>query len=213
MNSTLLTQIHIVVVQLFLLLYLVKTVLLFANKEALLKFSKTTKLLEMVVSTLFLVTGIWLFIILGAIKTLHIVKLVMVFASIPIAIIGFKKMNKALALLSFLLIVGAYGIAEASKKKPFIPNKVIVEGASDAHTELGAKTYIGNCAMCHGHDGKKMYREAKDLSISTLNEDATTLFIKSGSKGKMPAYGESLNEEEIAAAATYVMSLRETNPL
>src|ERR1043165_2625193 len=144
MNSTLLAQIHLVAVQLFVLIYLVKLVLLFANKEALLKFTRATRLLEMIVSVLFLGTGIWLFIILGAIKMLQIIKLVLVFASIPIAVIGYKKMNKALALLSFLCIVGAYGLAEAAKSKPFIPNKVEVTGNADERTKLGATTYIAN---------------------------------------------------------------------
>ena len=211
MSSTLLAQIHIVAVQLFVLLYLVKIVLLFANKDALMKFSKATRLLEMVVSILFLVTGIWLFVILGAIKTLQIEKLLLVFASIPTAVIGFKRMNKALALLSFVMIVGAYGLAEAAKKKPFIPNKVIVEGNADESAKLGAKTYIGNCAMCHGTDGKKAYRDAKDLSVSTLNDESVQLIIKDGSKGKMPAFGATLSEEEIKAAAVYVFSLRQTS--
>jgi mono/diheme cytochrome c family protein len=210
MSSTLLTQIHIVVVQLFVLLYLVKIILLFANKDALLKFTKATRLLEMVVSTLFLVTGIWLFVILGAIKTLQIVKLLLVFASIPLAVIGFKRMNKMLALLAFLMIVSAYGVSEMAKKKPYIPNKVIVQGNADAQTVLGTTTYIANCAMCHGQDGKKMYREAKDLSTSALDNASTQLFISNGSKGKMPAYGGILSEEKIAATAVYVMNLRQT---
>jgi len=208
MNSTLLTQTHLVVVQLFVLLYLIKIVLLFANKDALLKFSRATRLLEMIVSVLFLVTGAWLFVMLGAIKTLQIVKLLCVFASIPLAIVGFKKMNKALALLSFILLVGAYGLAEVAKSKPFIPNKVIVQGNADERTKLGATTYIANCAMCHGQDGRKMYRDAKDLSASTLTDEAVRLAIKDGSKGKMPAFGSTLTDDEIATAAAYAVTLR-----
>jgi cytochrome c553 len=213
MNSTLLTQIHVVVVQLFVLIYLIKTVLLFANQDALLKFTRVTKLLEMVVSFLFLVTGVWLFIMLGAIKTLQIVKLVLAFASIPLAVVGFKKMNKAVALISFLLIVGVYGLAEMAKSKPYIPNKVIVQGNADERTKLGATTYIANCAMCHGTDGKKMYRDAKDLSASTLTDDAVRLVIKNGSKSKMPAFSGTLTDDEIAATAAYVVTLRQTTPL
>jgi cytochrome c553 len=213
MNSTTLAQIHLVSAQLFVIIYLVKLVLLFANKDALQKFTRVTRLLEMVVSITFLGTGIWLFVMLGAIKTMQIIKLVLVFASIPIAVIGYKKLNKGLALFSFLLIVGAYGIAEMSKKKPFIPNKVIVQGNSDERTKLGATTYIANCAMCHGQDGKKMYRDAKDLSISVLNDDAVQLFIRSGSKGKMPAYETVLSADEISATSAYVMTLRQSSPM
>jgi mono/diheme cytochrome c family protein len=213
MNSTTLAQIHLVAVQLFVLIYTVKIVLLFANKDALQKFTRVTRLLEMIVNILFLGTGIWLFVILGAIKTMQIVKLVLIFASIPIAVIGFKKMNKGLAVLAFLMIVGAYGIAEMAKKKPFIPNKVIVQGDADERTKMGATTYIANCAMCHGQDGKKMYRDAKDLSTSALNDDAVQLFIRSGSKGRMPAYENVLSADEIAATSAYVMTLRQATAM
>ena len=213
MNSTLLTTIHITVVQIFLLLYLVKTVLLFANKDALAKFTKVTRLLEMVVSVLFLASGVWLFIMLGAIKTMQVVKLILVFASIPIAIIGFKRQNKALALLSFLLIVGAYGLAEMAKGKPYIPNKVIVEGNADEATKLGAATYIGNCAMCHGQDGKKMFRDAIDLSLSAASNERIDSLIRNGSKGKMPAFGNTLSDDAIKACSTYVFSLRQATAL
>jgi mono/diheme cytochrome c family protein len=213
MNSTLLAQVHLVVVQLFLLIYVVKIVLLFANKEALLKFTRATRLLEMVVSTVFLVTGIWLFITLGAIKTLQVVKLVLVFASIPIAVIGFKKMNKVMALVSFLFIVGAYGLAEAGRSRPYIPNKVIVEGNADERTKLGATTYIANCAMCHGQDGKKYYREATDLSLSGASNERIDTLIRRGSKGRMPAFEGTLTDEQISATADYIVTLRQATAM
>jgi uncharacterized membrane protein SirB2 len=208
MNSTLLTQIHIVVVQLFVLLYLIKTVLLFANKDALLKFSRATRLLEMVISTLFLASGVWLFVMLGAIKMLQIVKLICVFASIPLAVIGFKKMNKALALLSFVLLVGAYGLAEMAKDKPYISNNVVIEGNAGEAAKLNARTFIANCAMCHGQDGRKMYRDAINLTLSAASDGRVDSLIRWGSKGKMPAFSGTLSEEEIKAAEAYVMTLR-----
>ena len=204
MNSTLLTTTHIIVVNLFLLIYLIKTILLFANQNALQKFTKATRVPEMIVSTLFLVTGVWLFVILGAIKTLQIVKLILIFVSIPLAVIGFKKMNKALALISFLLIVGAYGLAEVAKNKPFIPANVVTTGDEFP----GFKTFVANCSMCHGTDGKKMYRDAADLSASTLNPTLVSQMIKEGSKGKMPAFNGTLSDEEINAVTIYLQTLR-----
>src|SRR5580704_5243436 len=100
MNSTTLVQTHVVVVTLFLLIYLIKTILIFANQNALVKFSKAVKVPEMIISVLFLVTGVWLFAILGAIKLLQIFKLLCVLVSIPLAIVAYKKMNKPLALYS-----------------------------------------------------------------------------------------------------------------
>src|SRR5690349_6025565 len=139
MNSSLLVTIHLVVVNLFLLIYLVKTILIFSNQNALVKFTKATKVAEMIISFTFLVTGVWLFSIVGAIKTLHIVKLILVVVSIPLAVIGFKRMNKGLALVSFILIVSAYGMAEMSKKKTFIPKEVTVQ--TDLGTANGANVF------------------------------------------------------------------------
>ena len=123
MDSSLLAQIHMVSVLLFLITYLIKTVLLFTSPSALDRYSKITKVLEMIISTLFLVTGIWLFYILGGIKVFHIIKLICVFIAIPLAVVGFKNHKKGLALISFILIIGSYGLGEMSKNKAFIPGK------------------------------------------------------------------------------------------
>lgn len=208
MSSTLLATIHLISVQLFVLIYLVKTILLFANVGMLEKFSRATRVIEMIVSTLFLVTGIWLLFILGAIKMLLIIKFILVFAAIPVSVMGFRKQNKLLAVLSLLLIFGAYGLSEAARNKPFIPTQVVVNGNADEAAKLGVKTYIANCAMCHGKDGKKMYRDAKDLSLSTLDHASIELLVNEGSKGKMPAFAGTLSGDEINAVCTYVQSLR-----
>lgn len=208
MDSNLLARIHGISVMLFLLTYVIKTVLLFTSKDMLAKYSKMTKVPEMIISTLFLVTGIWLFVILGGIKTLYIIKLVFVFLSIPIAVIGFKKQNKGLALLSLVLIVGAYGMAEAGKNKPFIPAKVELKGTATAENSLGAKLYFENCAFCHGGDGKKMYRESKDLTITAFSYDDIREMIRQGSKGKMPGYTVTLSEDEITAVSKFVENLK-----
>lgn len=208
MNSNSLVTTHIIVVNLFLVIYLIKTILLFTSKPMLEKFTRITRIPEMIASVLFLVTGVWLFLILGAIKTFHIFKLVCVLLSIPLAVIAFKKQNKALSLISFLLIVAAYGIAEMSKNKPFIPNKVIVNGNGDEQSHLGMKTYAANCAMCHGLDGKKMYRDAKDLSASALDASLISTMIHDGSKGKMPAFTGTLSDEEISSVSAFILTLR-----
>lgn len=208
MNSTLLATTHLVVVNLFILIYLIKTILLFANNTAFEKFTKATRIIEIIISTLFLVTGIWLFVILGAIKILQIIKLAGILVLIPLSVIGFKKKNKGLALLSFILLVGVYGLAEMAKGKPFIPNKVIVEGNAAGVSDSGIKTFVANCAMCHGLDGKKGYRDAADLSSSTLSGTLITQLVKEGSKGKMPAFTGTLSDEEISAVSSYVVTLR-----
>ncbi|MFZ7113751.1 MAG: c-type cytochrome [Bacteroidota bacterium] len=208
MDSNLLARIHGISVMLFLLTYVIKTILLFTSKDMLAKYSKGTKVPEMIISTLFLVTGIWLFVIVGGIKTLYIIKLVFVFLSIPIAVAAFKKQNKGLALLSLILIVGAYGMAEAGKNKPFIPAKVALKGTATEENSAGAKLYFENCAFCHGADGKKLYRGAKDLTISPFAYDDIVQMVREGSKGKMPGYTVTLTDDEIAAVSKFVANLK-----
>ncbi len=210
MDSNLLARIHGISVMLFLLTYVIKTVLLFTNKRMLERYAKMTKVPEMIISFLFLVTGIWLFLILGGIKVLQIIKLIFVFAAIPIAVVGFKKMKKGLALLSLILIVGAYGMSEASKNKPFIPAKVQMAGNADAASMNGAKLFMQNCAFCHGNDGKKHYRNAPDLSTSVMVEKDVEQMIREGSKGKMPSYTVVINDIDITAIAGYVQHLHTT---
>jgi mono/diheme cytochrome c family protein len=209
MDSSLLVRIHTISVMLFLLTYVIKTILLFTSKPMLEKYSRITKVPEMIISTLFLVTGIWLFVIIGGIKTLHIIKLVMVVVSIPLAVIGFKKMRYGMALIALLLIIGAYGLAEASRNKPFIKANVVLNNeGGDAKFAQGAMVYHQNCAFCHGADGKKLYRNAKDLTISVFGYDDSQQMVRDGSKGKMPGYSAVLSDEDIAAVCQFVQSLK-----
>lgn len=208
MSSTLLAKIHYISALLFLILYVVKLILLFTNKKALQSMTSVTKVPEMIISTLFLVSGVWLLVILGGIKLFHIIKLVFVFLAIPLGVIGFKKQRHFAAILSVLFIVLAYGLAEMSKNKPFMPAKVVMTNDDGSLLAQGAKVYQANCAFCHGADGKKMYRDAPDLSLSGLDALSMQGMITDGRKGKMPAYGKVLSPEEITNVALYVQSLK-----
>src|SRR5687768_804826 len=91
---------HYLVVTLFLLIYLVKTILLLSNRNDLLaNFNRKVKVFEIIVSALFLITGIYLATQLpfgGKYDYLFYIKIAMVLLSIPLAVIGFKKHNKIL---------------------------------------------------------------------------------------------------------------------
>jgi mono/diheme cytochrome c family protein len=193
---------HYLVVTLFLLIYVIKTILLLSNKnDVLVVFSKKVKIVEMIVSALFLITGIYLATQLpfgGRYDYLFWIKLVMVFTSIPLAVIGFKRANKILAALSLLLITGSFGLAEVYHKK-----KGIAKEASGIATNDGKELYEANCALCHGNDGKLGLSGAKDISASTLDVAAIKELILHG-KGLMPA--ARVNEEQAAAIADYVNS-------
>lgn len=191
--------IHKISVILFLLIYFIKTILLISNKEdALTKLSKILKVPEMIVSFLFLGTGIYLITQLPEIKPLLIIKVGLVFLSIPIAIIGFKKRNKVLGALSLLMITASYGLAEIAAKNKA---KVSTEAIAADGTISGQVLYTDNCAICHGGDGKLGMAGAYDLSKTTLGADSIKHVIVNG-KEAMKAV--PLSPEQASAVATYV---------
>lgn len=205
MSSEAILRIHIASVTAFLLFYLVKTFLLLSGRDSKLeRFTENTRIAEMAISALFLATGIWLIAMTGGLKSLQIAKLVLVFASIPLAAVGFKKKVKVLASCSFLMLLVAYGLAEAARSKPY-PIKHAPAGEQAA----GKYVFEHNCAQCHGQNGKKAYHDAADLSLSVKDASMTAAIIRNGSNKKMPAYGGLLSEAEINTVTQYVSSLRE----
>ncbi|UPT67796.1 MAG: cytochrome c [Sphingobacteriales bacterium JAD_PAG50586_3] len=224
MIQSLLLPTHKVAVIIFLLHYVIKTFLLLINKpEALKKYTAGTKVAEMIISVVFLITGVWLIAETGSPSTLQIIKFTLVALSIPIAIIGFKKGNKAMAITALLFIIGAYGLAEANKaqKRKGAANAT-VEATGDVVTDPAAADYnsikhgeyIYNnisgvpCKSCHGTDGKSMVGGAKDLSVTALDKEGIKSVIKNGqNNGKMPAYS-SLKPAEYDALADFVLSLK-----
>ena len=197
---------HKLVVTLFLLLYLIKTILLLLNKrDALVKFAAKTKVFEMIVSVLFLATGIFLASKSGNLGTWLWVKIAAIAISIPVAVIGFKNQNKGLAFLSLLLIVYSYGISE-TKSPNFKKEKAEILAGGDPLV-LGQDVYTKLCQNCHGADGKLMLSGAKDLSISALTKEEQILIITKG-KNAMAAYESQLSQQQIEAVATYIETLK-----
>lgn len=194
---------HKIVVILFLLIYLIKTVLLLSNSNGqLAKFSKIFKVPEMIVSFLFLITGGYMLMEIPEINSFMIIKLIAVFVSIPLAIIGFKKSNKLLAGLSLILLIAAYGLAEMSKKRGSKP-----ESTTSPTTTDGKEIYSAYCTKCHGDDGKMGLVGATDLSTSSLDQESAIEIIKKG-KNAMAGFQKQLSDEQIAAVAEYVETLR-----
>jgi uncharacterized membrane protein SirB2 len=187
---------HYLVVTLFLLIYVVKTILLLSDKnDVLTRFTRFIRIPEIIVSVLFLGTGIYLMTQLPSIPGLIWIKLILVFASIPVAIVGFKKSNKILAALSLVMITASFGIAEISHKK-----KIKADNTGIAATD-GKALYENNCVSCHGPDGKLGLAGAKDLTATQLDEAEIKTIILNG-KGLMPA--AQVNEQEANAIASYV---------
>lgn len=206
---------HLVVVNLFLLIYIIKLILLLARPALLATFSRAVRVPEMITSLLFLLTGGYMLVEKPDISTLQIIKLALVFSSIPLAVIGFKKAKKPLAILSVLMIVTAYGLAEMNKKAQSRKKDVI----SDVNTTPGSEGYDAlahgallyrkqlNCPSCHGDQGDAMIAGAPNLRLSTLSLEDIKVLIRQG-RGMMPPY-KDLSDAELEALAQFVKSLRE----
>lgn len=192
---------HLLSVILFLVLYLIKTYLLLANKNAsLAKFTKKTKVAEMIISTLFIATGIALIWNMPEISVWLYLKVAVVFASIPLAIIGFRKNNKPFAIISFIMLIGAYGLAEYNKKHP--AKKDLVEAAN-----AGESVYKTYCVTCHGLNGDAGINGAKNLQATVLSDEDVLNRIANG-KGLMNGYKHNLTSDQIKSVADYIKVLR-----
>lgn len=202
---------HRLVVILFLLHYLVKLVLLLLNRnETLANYSKRTRITEIVISVLFLVTGVWMLSLNvmsgGAVSALQIIKICAVLASIPLAIIGFKKGNKILAVLSVILIVAAYGLAEVNKKNK-AGAEVNTANATNA-IEAGKIIYQEKCIQCHGSDGAAGISGAKALGQTVLNREDQKTLLKVG-KNSMPSFEGVLSDKQIDEVLEFVETFNE----
>ncbi len=90
---------HVLVVLLFLIFFLFKTVLLFLNKrEQLARLRAKTKVVDIILGTLILITGGYLAFIYGSnMPNWLLVKIILVFIAIPAGIVGIARSNKILA--------------------------------------------------------------------------------------------------------------------
>lgn len=213
--STGFLHLHVFVTTLFLLFLAFKVVLLVLNKTSLLETVRNkTKVVDMILGALLLITGIGLLVFKGSVPAYMTVKIVAVLAAIPLGIIGLKKGNKLLAVLSLVLIVYIYGVAETKSYK-FKKDKITVEQASETIIEANADTQISNgkaiyeaaCVECHGTDGKKGLFKAADLTASALSREEKINIISKG-KGTMQAYEDLLSAQDIESVVSYIETLK-----
>jgi len=202
-------HLHKTVVVLFLALMLGKVGLLVAGKKELLqKVRDKTRVLDMVFGALILITGGYLFFLKSNPELYLYAKALLVLIAIPIGIIGFKKMNPLLAIISLLIIVYIYGIAE-TKSIAFKPKHfdLITAMESESGEAAGMVIYNNLCVDCHGTDGKKGLFKASDLTQSKLTNDQKLEVITKG-KGIMQPYSKRLNEDEIQLVLEYINTLK-----
>ena len=158
----------------------------------------------MIISVLFLATGIYLANSSGNIGQLFWIKIMCVAASIPIAVVAFKKSKKGLAALAMLLIIASYGLGEMNKKgEKTTPD----EFANVDPALLGQTIYEKKCMNCHGADGKLGLSGSKDLTISPLSRDEKIMVVKEG-KNAMMSFKDQLDEMQINSVVDYVSQLK-----
>jgi cytochrome c553 len=203
---------HRITVSLFLLIYFFKALMMLANhKNTLQKFSKAVKIPEMIISFLFLATGIYMLVKGGHPETYMMVKILLVFASIPLAVIGIKREKKILLVLSVVILIYVYGIAETRSLTFSGPSmKGVIQNVNEDNYQLlshGKGIYQYHCLRCHGENGNKKRYNSPDLTQSVLNYEERWSIIENG-KGMMPAFGKKLDENEKKALDAYLQSLR-----
>lgn len=200
-----LKHLHLLLITLFLITTLIKTILLFVNEEKFDKYRAKMKMPDMLVTMLFLVTGVIMFTSRGGgFHFLMHIKLTMILIAIPLAIVGFKKKKKALVIFATSFFIIAYGVAEMSNKK--VREKHVDIPATDA--DFGKKLYEANCVTCHGDGGASQLNGATDLSIGGYSVPAITGVILNGSASKkMPAF-KTLDSTEVNAISEYVLTLK-----
>ncbi len=204
---------HKLSVILFLFIYLLKlTFLLLNQRTRLQRFNRWIRIPEMVISTLFLLTGVGMLFQIGRTSFWLWVKIGVVFLSIPVAVMGFGRFHKGLSILAVFLIVCAYGLAEMQQKMitkgPF-PESVVLNPSSSGYDilEHGEALYVANCTNCHGPKGKLNLSGAKDLTQSTLEDPEIKHLIRNG-KNAMPPYDHVYDDDEIHALTAYVKTLK-----
>ena len=213
-------HLHTTVVVLFLVLYAWKTVLLLMDKnEQLDKLRAKTKIADMALGSLILLTGSYLLFVVPQVQPYHYMKLIVALSSIPIGIIAFKKKNKVLAASLLVVFIYVFGVSKTksftfSKPKLEIPTvsadstaaNILSENANAAAVN-GEAIFKAACVACHGADGKLGVGGAKDLTMSTLSHAEKIEIITNG-KGLMTPFNGQISEQEIDAVATYVDSMK-----
>ena len=198
-----LKHLHILLISLFVISVLIKAILLIANSDKFDGYRKKTKVPEMVITMLFLVTGIIMISMRGG--GLHYffhIKLTAMAAAIPLAIIGFKKRNKILGLLSAVLFIITIGLALKSGNNM----KEVHVDIPATDPNYGKALYEANCATCHGVGGAKQLGKAANLTATEMTALQIGYIITDGLES-MNAY-KTLDSVEVKAIGDYALTLK-----
>ena len=212
MDLSTLKLLHFIIVNVFFISITIKTAMLLLGKlETLETWKKKTKVFEMVLGPLILVSGIILMFNVPVVQTWYYIKIALVGAAIPLAIVGLKKNKKPLALVAWVIFLGVFGYSEGQKhKKVAVDTSEVTATGEEGVLAKGKLIYdaAGSCNTCHGPNGENMLGEYS-LQTSKLEKAEAISVITNGrpEKGMLP-YKDKLSTEEIDQVATYIISLR-----
>ena len=105
----------------------------------------------------------------------------------------------------FAVIVGA-GAALAALPAPAAENSSPSEPAEISVTEI-KQLFAAQCSWCHGAYGMKADK-GPQLAGTLMTEKQVFDRIKNGKSGLMPSFKKALSDEQIAAFAKYIKSLK-----
>lgn len=215
-------HLHVTVTLIFLLLFGYKVLLLLLGKNEQLTFIRNkTKIVEIVLGTLILITGTYLFINDPLKETWLWVKLISIIGLIPLGIIGLKKENKILATIAFVGFVYFFVVSKTNSltfKRDKIEIVDVPSGpqsttedimATNEETQLnkGKAIYTQVCSACHGPEGNLQLAGAANLQISKLSKEEKINIVTNG-KNAMMAYKDQLSEQDIASVVEYTETLK-----
>lgn len=203
-----LKHLHTLLITLFVISVLIKAILLIANKDKFDAYRKKTKVPEMVITMLFLVTGIIMWSMKGS--GLHYffhIKMTTMIIAIPLAIVAFKKKNAALGFISASLFVVTIGLAlkAADNMKEVHIDPSTIKGTEPL--AYGKAMYEANCVSCHGDQGAKQLGGASDLTNIEATQAYEIANVITNGLGKMNAF-KTLDSNEVKAISEYALTLK-----
>ena len=81
-------------------------------------------------------------------------------------------------------------------------------GGDQAQIDQGKTTYAEKCSHCHGPSMVNAGTITPDLRKFPDDKERFFTTVKNGKNGKMPPWGDLLNDDEIASLWAYISSQR-----
>jgi mono/diheme cytochrome c family protein len=81
-------------------------------------------------------------------------------------------------------------------------------GDNQAQLDLGKQTFARNCSHCHGFNMVNSGAITPDLRRFPDDQPRFVSTVKAGKNGRMPPWGDILNDDEIGALWAYISSRR-----